>query len=132
MFSSIVCAANWDGWESALTVWAIVLGDEPHLNAETLRALLAFQARHLERICQPSYGGHGRHPVLLPRRAWVELGKFTGPHAEGFFAGGSEAVGQIPMEDVGLALDVDTPRDYRTGAGDVHRRIHRRDELRPP
>ena len=30
MFSSIQCAAQWSGWQAALTHWAIVLGDQPH------------------------------------------------------------------------------------------------------
>src|ERR1019366_10818668 len=31
MFSSIVCAANWQGWQKDISSWAIVLGDQPHL-----------------------------------------------------------------------------------------------------
>ncbi len=37
MFSSIVCAANWNGWQKEINSWAIVLGDQPHLQTETLR-----------------------------------------------------------------------------------------------
>src|SRR4029077_11529899 len=73
MFSSILCAANWDGWKDGLTAWAIVLGDQPHLRPETLRALLAFHREHADAICQPVYDGHSRHPVLLPCRAFDEL-----------------------------------------------------------
>src|SRR5258706_9157205 len=31
MFSSIQCAAEWNGWNANITHWAIVLGDQPHL-----------------------------------------------------------------------------------------------------
>ena len=51
MFSSIQCAARWPHWKPALTHWAIVLGDQPHLRCETLHALLDFAAAHSEKIC---------------------------------------------------------------------------------
>src|SRR3954451_15420106 len=35
MFSSIQCAARWQGWDPTLTHWAIILGDQPHLGMET-------------------------------------------------------------------------------------------------
>ena len=51
MFISIVCAANWPGWQREISSLAIVLGDQPHLQSGTLRALLEFHAathrRHL-------------------------------------------------------------------------------------
>src|SRR5579863_7664083 len=37
MFSSVVCAANWHGWRKEISSWAIVLGDQPHLQPDTLR-----------------------------------------------------------------------------------------------
>ena len=40
MFSSIQCAARWTGWHNSATHWSIVLGDQPHLKLETLRALI--------------------------------------------------------------------------------------------
>ena len=73
MFSSILCAANWTGWKNEIAVWAIVLGDQPHLRLETLRTVLEFHATHPAAVCQPEFGGHARHPVLLPRRAFGEL-----------------------------------------------------------
>ena len=47
MFSSIVCAANWDRMAAGIAVWAIVLGDQPHLRLETLahRAGISCRAR---------------------------------------------------------------------------------------
>ena len=51
MFSSILCAASWNGWEAGLTDWVIVLGDQPHLQPATLRALLEFRLGL--RCCSP-------------------------------------------------------------------------------
>ncbi len=112
MFSSIICAANWSGWDPALTAWAIVLGDQPHLRMENLRTLLSFQRKHPENICQPSYGGHGRHPVLLPRSSWAELGRSSAPTLKDFLRQSSAKVLECPIDDLGLALDLDTPEDY--------------------
>src|SRR5580692_1891280 len=42
MFSSVVCAAGWQGWGQRISSWAIVLGDQPHLQESTLRQLLEF------------------------------------------------------------------------------------------
>jgi molybdenum cofactor cytidylyltransferase len=113
MFSSIICAVNWDGWLPALTTWAIVLGDQPHLRLKSLRVLIAFQREHPENICQPSYCGHGRHPVLLPRQAWIELGKTTATDLKEFLLGANLAVLKCPIDDAGLALDLDTQADYK-------------------
>src|ERR1017187_5799849 len=63
MFSSIQCAAQWPGWQAALTHWAIVLGDQPHLRPQTLRRVLDFSSAHPTKVCQPARRGHGRHPV---------------------------------------------------------------------
>jgi molybdenum cofactor cytidylyltransferase len=113
MFSSIICAASWDGWLPKLTVWAIVLGDQPHLHSGCLRTLLAFQREQPECICQPFYGGHGRHPVLLPRKSWVELAESRGGTLKDFLRTASAPVMKCPIDDPRLALDLDTPEDYR-------------------
>ncbi len=46
MFSSVQCAARWRGWNPGLTHWAIVLGDQPHLQRATLATLLDAAAQH--------------------------------------------------------------------------------------
>jgi molybdenum cofactor cytidylyltransferase len=112
MFSSIVCAAHWDGWEEAVDAWVIVLGDQPHLSGTTLGALLAFQRRHQQAVCQPAYGGHGRHPVILPRRAFLELKNCRATTLKDFLRETSAAVLQCPIDDPALALDLDWPADY--------------------
>ncbi len=113
MFSSIVCAANWPGWKQEISSWAITLGDQPHLNAGTLRQLLAFHSAHAGAICQPEFDGHTRHPVILPRAAFALL---KGSRAATL----KDLLKQIPvprvqcaMTDAGLALDMDTPDDYK-------------------
>src|SRR4051812_47145184 len=68
MFSSIQCAAQWEDWPAAITHWAIVLGDQPHVKSTTLRAVLELAREQPRKICQPCCRGHRRHPVFLPEQ----------------------------------------------------------------
>jgi len=114
MFSSIKCAASWvggHGLSEAATHYAIALGDQPHVKREVLRTLLAFAAQHRYQICQPSYHGRGRHPVLLPRPIFEQLNGSRAPSLREFLA--EREVSLLECDDPGLDLDVDTPADYK-------------------
>ena len=113
MFSSIVCAANWAGWRKDISSWAVALGDQPHLNQDTLRQLLAFHSGHTEAICQPEFDGHTRHPVILPRAAFAELKCTRAGTLKDFLKLVSVARVQCSMHNAGLSLDMDTPADYK-------------------
>lgn len=113
MFSSIVCAADWSGWRSEIGAWAIVLGDQPHLRLETLRALLEFHSAHAGAICQPEFDGCARHPVLLPRRAFKELKASQAETLKDFLKRTSVRSVRCSVDEPGLALDINTPEDYQ-------------------
>ena len=113
MFSSIVCAANWPGWKKEIASWAIALGDQPHLNPATLRELLEFSAQNPDAICQPEFGGHTRHPVILQRAAFAELKSSLAATLKDFLKHIRLPRVQCPMTDAGLSLDMDTPEDYK-------------------
>jgi CTP:molybdopterin cytidylyltransferase MocA len=110
MFSSIQCAAQWPAWENALTHFAIVLGDQPHLRQATLQALLRFSAAHPAQVCQPSRAGRPRHPVFLPRTAFPDLAHSQAGQLKEFLASLHPAT--CELDDPGLDLDLDTPADY--------------------
>src|SRR6266496_2975728 len=112
MFSSIQSAARWRGWAGPLTHWAIVLGDQPHLRLETLRALLGFAALHSDRICQPARNGHPRHPVVLPKAIFERLKDSSEGTLQQFLRNHAAAVALCELDDSGLDLDLDTPADY--------------------
>ena len=112
MFSSVICAANWPGWRQEISSWAIVLGDQPHLRLDTLQALLKFHAAHADAICQPQFGDHGRHPVILPRPAFEALKQTLAGNLRDFLNQISCPPVKCPMSDPALALDMDTPEDY--------------------
>jgi len=113
MFSSIQCAAQWPGWAAALTHWAIVLGDQPHLERETLRRVLDFSAAHPASVCQPARLGHGRHPVLLPRTVFRRVATATAASLKEFLAASPRKVALCEIDDPGLDLDIDRPEDYQ-------------------
>jgi molybdenum cofactor cytidylyltransferase len=113
MFSSIQCAAAWKGWDGEkLSHWAIALGDQPHLRAETLLALVEFTAKHSDKICLPRHGGHRRHPVLVPKYCWRQLADSPARDLKQFLDSHADEIAICDLEDAGLELDIDRPEDY--------------------
>ena len=113
MFSSVVCAANWTGWKKEIANWALVLGDQPHLNPDSLRQLLQFHSAHAGAICQPEFDGHARHPVILPRAAFTGLKDSRAATLNEFLKLVPVPRVQCHVTDAGLSLDMDTPEDYK-------------------
>jgi molybdenum cofactor cytidylyltransferase len=110
--SSIRCAAQWAGWNEELTHLGIVLGDQPHLAAETLRRLIEFSAAHPQKICVPRQGGHRRHPVLLPKTVFLELANSSATSLKQFLDHPPVEVEFCEIDDPALELDIDRPDDY--------------------
>jgi molybdenum cofactor cytidylyltransferase len=112
MFSSIQCGERWSGWSAELTHWVIVLGDQPHLRPETLRALLDFACKQSNRVCQPSRRGRPRHPVVLPKTVFAALRDSRVETLKEFLQTLSYGASLCELDDPGLDFDVDTPADY--------------------
>lgn len=112
MFSSIVCAANWQGWKPEISSWAVALGDQPHLRLETLRRLLDFCVLNADAICQPAFGGRVAHPVVLPKPVFRALKDSPAGTLKEFLKLNACRSVQHIINDPGLTLDLDTPEDY--------------------
>ena len=112
MFSSIQCAAEWAGWREGLTHWAIVLGDQPHLQRQTLQQVLSFSSARPAKVCQPSRHGHGRHPVVVPEAVFRRIAGSTAATLKQFLAVKPAPVVLCELDDPGLDLDIDRPADY--------------------
>jgi len=112
MFGSIRCAARWEGWNSSLSHWIISLGDQPHLRPETFGRLIEQAGLEPERIWQPSRGGKARHPVLLPRRVFLELAGAKDATLRDFLEARGGERSLFESDDAGLDLDLDTREDY--------------------
>lgn len=112
MFSSVQCAAQWEGWNETITHWALALGDQPLVLGESLRGLLEFSSRHVEQVVQPSRGGRGRHPVILPASVFARLKGSAAESLKQFLVTSGVSVARCEMDDPGLDLDLDEPADY--------------------
>ena len=94
----------------------MTLVDVPLVSAGTVRALLKAYARTrapVVRPARPSGGQHG-HPVVFDRSLFRELrradpGSGAKPIVRAHQADGVD----VPVDDEGAFLDIDTPEDYR-------------------
>jgi molybdenum cofactor cytidylyltransferase len=112
MFRSIICAAEWPGWQREVSHIAIVLGDQPHLRPETLGALLEFAAKNPGAICQPEFCGREKHPVILPRDVLVALKNSRVESLKEFLETSGFPRARCALADAGLESDLDTPEDF--------------------
>jgi molybdenum cofactor cytidylyltransferase len=92
----------------------VLLGDQPAIRPEAVRAVLDAFERGAGPVVQASYGGRGAHPTLLARRVWPRVLDEIGGDR-----GAREALRRHPewrtLVEVGGAVpdDVDTEEDYR-------------------
>jgi molybdenum cofactor cytidylyltransferase len=113
MFSSILCAAHWNGWKRDITSRVITLGDQPHLRLEMLRTLLTLHYEHPNAVCQPKYDGRERHPVVLPQKIFDGLKTTRAETLKDFLKLIPSPAVQYSVNDASLSLDLDTPEDYK-------------------
>jgi molybdenum cofactor cytidylyltransferase len=111
MYSSVQCAARWDGWNKTLTHFVITLGDQPQVKTDTLKAIIEFAEKHPRSICQPARNGRGRHPVVLPEAMFSLLSDSKERNLKEFLAVRERVM--FESDDAGLDLDLDTPEDYQ-------------------
>jgi molybdenum cofactor cytidylyltransferase len=112
MFSSIRCAAAWTHWDPGLTHWIISLGDQPHVRSSTLQQLIDQAAAEPDRIWQPAFAGHARHPILVNKQCFRELARTEADTLKAFLQARSREVKLCACEDPGLEIDIDSPADY--------------------
>ncbi len=110
MFSSVRCAARWEGWKSDVCPWAIALGDQPHLRQDTLQQLIRFSQKLPGKICQPEWNGRPKHPVILPRNDFLALRDTVAADLKEFLR--DREVALMKSADAGLDGDLDFPQDY--------------------
>lgn len=90
----------------------IVLGDQPFVTSSTLNTLIARQEATRARILVPTYRGVRGNPVLLHRSLAPEVDALTGDvGCRGVVAGHGDEVVEVPVDDPGVLVDVDTPDD---------------------
>lgn len=89
----------------------VCLGDMPLVRAAHLDALIAaFSLHQNSAICMPVFQGKRGNPVLLGRELFAQLAEIEGDRgARGLISDRDELVVEVPVEDPGVLIDIDTP-----------------------
>ncbi len=91
----------------------IVLGDQPLVAPATVNALLARRQATGARILVPTYRGARGNPVLLHRSLSDEIAAITGDvGCRGVVRAHDADVLEVPVEDPGVLIDLDTPEEF--------------------
>jgi len=103
-------AAMATGVEAAL----LCLGDQPQMEADTVRAVLAAgDAAGCRKIVIPSYQMRAGHPILLPRWLWPEILACQGTLRD-VMAAHREQTEYLAVQTPSILADLDTPEEYKT------------------
>lgn len=89
----------------------VCLGDMPGVKAVQLDGLIhAFKPQSGRAICVPTYRGQHGNPVLWSNRFFPQMRGLTGDTgARSLIAKYGKSVCNVPMDDDGILLDVDSP-----------------------
>ncbi len=92
----------------------IGLGDKPLLLASTIRGLVSAYRRSGSKIIIPTCEGLRGNPVIIPRTFYGEMLRVRGDSgAKSVIARHPGSVLEVPVNDAGVLVDVNTPRDVR-------------------
>ncbi len=89
----------------------IALADHPLVRPETYRTLLDCHAREPGGIHIPVHGGRRGHPTIFPRPVLEEIAFL--PTLRDIIEAHFGRVRSVEVPDPGVALDMDTPEEYR-------------------
>jgi len=95
---------------------AVVIGlaDKPLLRTSTIESLLDSHRRTRADIVVPVFRGKRGNPVLFRRGLYQRLCRLKGDvGAKVLIESNEYSVAEVPVNDVGILLDVDTPADLR-------------------
>jgi molybdenum cofactor cytidylyltransferase len=101
----------------------ICLGDMPQVTAALIdRLIAAYDPEKGALVVAPTRDGQRGNPVLWARRFFPDLMAITGDvGARNVLASYGEAVVEVPVQEGGAFLDVDTPEALRAAQGEVAR-----------
>jgi len=90
----------------------VVLADQPFVQPGTIDHLIEQYRLRRPQIAIPMYQGFRGNPVLLDRSVFPELMSLTGDiGCRAIFGAHAESILKVPVEDIGVLLDVDTKAD---------------------
>ena len=105
----------------------VVLADQPFVRPDTIDHLIEQYRRQRPEIAIPMYRGFRGNPVLLDRSVFPELMSLTGDiGCRAIFGSHTDNLLKVPVEDIGVLLDVDTRADL-----DRFQQAHTQEEWGP-
>jgi molybdenum cofactor cytidylyltransferase len=91
----------------------IALGDQPQIQAGTIRGLLEAYRQDEASIIVPSHENHRGHPWMVGAEHWEEIIKMRPPETmRDFFRSHSAEIRYIEVGNASVLADLDTPEDY--------------------
>jgi molybdenum cofactor cytidylyltransferase len=92
----------------------IVLADQPFVQPATLDRLITEHHRSKAQIVIPTYRGFRGNPVLLDRSVFLEVMALNGDiGCRAIFGSHVEGIVKLPVDDVGILLDIDRQSDLK-------------------
>ncbi|HAV77794.1 MAG TPA: hypothetical protein DCX53_10645 [Anaerolineae bacterium] len=112
MLSSLQCGIR------AIPNWTqgilIGLGDQPQVQAESVRRVCEVFLETQSNIVVPSYQMRRGHPWLVARPLWDKLLQMTAPNSpRDFLNSHHDEIQYVDVDDPGVLADLDTPNDYK-------------------
>jgi molybdenum cofactor cytidylyltransferase len=96
----------------------IILADQPFVKPATLNRLMEEHRRASPQIVIPTYKGFRGNPVLLDRSVFPEVMALDGDvGCRAIFGSHSEGIAKVPVDDVGVLLDIDSKEDLEKFGG---------------
>src|SRR5215831_9350510 len=91
----------------------IILADQPFVRPQTINRLISEHVRSKAQIVIPLYRGFRGNPVLLDRTVFPEVMALGGDiGCRAIFGGHLEGIVKVPVDDVGILLDIDRQSDF--------------------
>jgi len=92
----------------------IVLGDQPQIKAEVVRAVIRNFRQRPTSLVIPSYQMRRGHPWLVAAPLWDEILSLTPPQTLRDFTGAhQEEITYLNVDTPSILQDMDTPEDYQ-------------------
>ncbi len=92
----------------------VTLGDQPQIQAETARAVVAAWKQSKSPLVVPSYRQHRGHPWVLGRSLWNEVLGMQAPESpREFLNRHSSDIHYVVVDSPTVLQDIDTPEDYQ-------------------
>ena len=93
----------------------VMLGDEPAVPAEIIRAVVDAYLDEGKAITTPVYGSQPGPPTLFSRSLFAELSALDGDTGgRQLIARHADMVCRVPLPEGARPRDIDTPEDYRS------------------